>query len=166
MTRYYAAIVCIVFSCSVITQSTFAQRGRPELYPPSANEDRIPIIVVDTFTTDPRHLLLEAENIASVDLVKNSKIIAAYGQKASKGVILVKPKKNTKIVSLTGLLDQFNVPVADRHLHVCVDKVAVPDATKLVADKDHIESVEIITATPAVAGVEERHINIVTRKSR
>jgi hypothetical protein len=170
MNQFGRSFFCIALFCFIVVNFASAQTGRMLANRPPLTAHEQPIIIVDSFTTDLGHLLLRPENIQSIDLVTDGKVTSAYGEKAKNGVLVVRPKKNTKIIPLNDLLDQFNIPVPDRTLNVCVDKILVKDVKKLVVDKEEILSVDVITdicwVTPAIAGPEQRHINIITKRPR
>lgn len=143
----------------------FAQRTAMMVKP-----DQQPLIIVDSFTTDFNHLLLEPGRIQSIDILKDSSAVILYGDKAKNGILIIKPKKNTEIIRFNDMLNLFHITGPDRNLNVCIDNVRVKDSNKLLADRSDIVTVEIIRdiywITPLIAGPEERYINIVTRKAK
>ena len=142
----------------------FAQLNRP--FP----EQEQPMVVVNSYVTDMKHLLLEPNKIESINILKGEDAVSAYGEKAKNGVIIIHPKKNAVIVKLEQLLNQYNIPAEDRNLKVCIDNVQLVDNNKLLADKNDVSAVKVITdirwITPAIPGPEEKYINIYTKKGK
>lgn len=156
--------VLISFFSFFLSVTLFAQRGRTILAP-----DLQPLIIVNSFMTDFKHLLLKPDNIISMDVLKNERVIAAYGDKAKNGVIVIHIKKHTEIFRLTDIFEHYQIPDTDRKLKVCIDNVQVSDSSLLVIDKADIATVEVITdicwVTPQVPGPEERYINIASKQA-
>ena len=127
-----------------------------------------PLFIVDSIITDYKSLLLDADKIESIDVLKDSATRVAYGESARNGVIIIRTKKGTDILTLNEILDQFHIAPEDRNLRVCIDNMLVKDNSKIIADKTNIASVQVVTdicwISPMEAGPEERYINIATRK--
>jgi hypothetical protein len=156
--------VLFSFFCFLLAMMANAQRSNfiPE-------HDQL-MIVVDTFVTDVKHLLLDPDKIESLDIRKGENAVSAYGEKAKNGILVIHLKKNAQILRFEQLLEQYNISTTDRTLHVCINNVQVGDTKKLLIEKDNIASVEVVTdtrwITPAIPGPEERYINILTRKEK
>jgi hypothetical protein len=157
----------LVLLLCLLAETAICQRSRTEMVTPADPE---PLIIVDSFKTDRKHLMLDPDNIVSIDILSDSNTVSRYGDKAKHGVIVIKLKKNAELLQLEGLLNQFKIPEQDRKLNVCIDNMLVKDSDKLLADKKDIVTVEVIKdicwITPAIAMPEERYINIVTKKTK
>lgn len=163
-TAILATLSLLFLATAGIAQTT---RLRPEgfgVIPP----EQQPLVIVDSVVTDLGHLLLNPDKILSIDILKDAATIAAYGDRAKYGVLIIRTKEKAGLLNLADLLDQFHIPAADRNLRVCIDNILVKDKHRILADKANIISMEVITdicwISPMEPGPEERYINIVTKK--
>jgi hypothetical protein len=156
---FLSVSLCILIGTAVIAQNN----PRSNQNNPVALQES-PLVIIDSFTTDIKHVVLNPDKILSIDVLKDSSTVSRFGEKARYGVIIIQPKKEANFISLNKLLDEFHITGADRGLKVCVDHIFVKDPSKLVIDRSSIHTVSIITdivwETPQVAGKEERHINL------
>ncbi|MET0392343.1 MAG: hypothetical protein ABW019_04345 [Chitinophagaceae bacterium] len=160
-----AAFLCLqLLTLSATAQETGAPAAMRRVLPPGGQ----PLVIVDSVVSDLSHFFVSATNIASIDILKDADA-AAYGAKGKYGVIIIHTKQNAGVLDMTGLLDAYRVPQHQRALRVCVDNVLVSDPARIIADKESIAGVEVITdicwATPASPGPEETYINIITQRS-
>ena len=127
-----------------------------------------PYFLVDSFQTDVKLLLLSADKIESVTVLKDSNAIAAYGEKGRNGVVVVKTKPNTKLLRIGDLLDKYKIPKADRTLRVCINKTVVSRPDLILAEESEILGLEITSdrhwINPENADSKEKFINIKTVK--
>jgi hypothetical protein len=156
---FLSVALCILTGTVVIAQNN---PRNSQINPVALQES--PLVIIDSFQTDMKHVVLNPDKIMSIDVLKDSSTVSRYGEKARHGVIIIRPKKEANIITLNELLDEFHITGADRTLKVCVDHIFVKDASKLVLERSSIKTVAIITdiiwEAPQLAGKEERHINI------
>lgn len=159
-----AFLLFVTLSATGFAQNT----GQPRPVRWMALPDEQPLLIVDSVVSDFSHLLITPDKIQSIDILKDAGA-AEYGEKGMKYGVLIIRTKNKDLLSLGQLLDAFQVPAADRGLRVCIDHVLVSEPGKILADKTTIASVEVVTdicwINPAMPGPEERHINIVPRRT-
>jgi TonB-dependent SusC/RagA subfamily outer membrane receptor len=129
-----------------------------------------PLIIVDSVESDFYNMKIKPGRIESIDVLKDSASVAAYGEKGKYGVVIIRPKKGTEIVRYPALLTQYNIPDQGHKLRVAVDNIMVRDVSKLVIDRNDIQKVEVITDVlwhgPQIAGPVEKYINIETKKDK
>jgi TonB-dependent SusC/RagA subfamily outer membrane receptor len=129
-----------------------------------------PLIIVDSIESDFYNLKIKPGRIESIDVLKDSASVAAYGEKGKYGVVIIRPKKGTEIVRYPALLSQFNIPEQSQKLKVALDNVLVRDASKLIIDRNDIQKVEVINDIlwygPQHAGPVEKYINIEMKKDK
>ena len=165
MKRIITVLLCFqLLTLSATAQETCAPATTRRILPPGEQ----PLVIVDSVVSDFTHFFVTAGNIASIDILKDADA-AAYGAKGKYGVIIIHTKQNAGVLDMTGLLDAYRVPQQHRALRVCVDNVLVSDPARIIADKESIAGVEVVTdicwVTPASPGPEETYINIITQRS-
>jgi TonB-dependent SusC/RagA subfamily outer membrane receptor len=165
MKKFVPAILIFLLTAATATAQPIRMDARGRAIP----QDQQPLIIVDSVVTDFDHLLITADQILSIDVLKDSAAVAVYGDKAKHGLIIVHTKEKGAILSLAGLLDEFHIPEADRNLRVCIDNILVKDNNRILADKTNVVNVVVITGicwiSPIEPGPEERYINIITKKA-
>lgn len=126
----------------------------------------LPFVLVDTFSTELKLLVINPKNIESINVFKDSTALATFGAKARHGAIIIKTKEDTKLLRTNQLLDKFNIPAADRSLRICLNKRLVSQPQMLLLEESEIQNVEITTdrqwVHPEEANSTERFINITT----
>lgn len=102
-----------------------------------------PYVVVDSFTTDTKHMMISASHIKEVNVLKGSVATKTLGEKASNGAVIITTKPGTTLLRLNQILDKYNIPEADRKLRVCINKTLVSKPELIIADMGEIQAVEI-----------------------
>jgi TonB-dependent SusC/RagA subfamily outer membrane receptor len=160
------AFLFSILLCSGLVMSADAQVKRRVSQ--NFNIEQQPLTLVNSIETDFNSLWLSPDKIKSVKVLKDSSSIAAYGDRAKNGVLIIETKANVELLKLSSLLDQFGISEKEKTLKICKDKVLIQNPDRIVGEKSQIIKVEIITdtywLTPMIAGCEERFINIVTIK--
>lgn len=127
-----------------------------------------PLYIVDSVVADPDLLLLDPDQILSVDVLKDSASTVLYGSMAQNGVINIRMKERAGLLGLDDLLDMYHIPETDRNLKVCIDNMLARNKHKILASQTNILRVEVIKdicwISPVEPGPEERYINIVIKK--
>lgn len=129
-----------------------------------------PYFLVDTFQIDDlKNLILTPDKIESVNVLKDSSAIAAYGAKAKHGAVIIKTKPDTKLLRVADVLDQYKISKADQKLRICINKTIISQPQFLLLAADQIDGVEITTEKnwvhPEDANTNERFINIIVRRT-
>ena len=119
-----------------------------------------PLVLVDSFTTDINYLVLNPQNIESIDILKDSAAISRFGQAGKFGVIFIHPKAGTKFLQIDRILNDYNLSNEDKNLSVYVNKVLMQSAKLLLIEQSEIENVEVITDNTISC---DRFVNIRTR---
>lgn len=104
-----------------------------------------PYVVIDSFTTDIKHLVIGSKHIKEVSVIKGASAIEKLGDKAEQGAVMITTKPGTKLLQLQQILDRYNIPEADRKLRVCINKTLVHQPELIVAEASEIQAVEITT---------------------
>ena len=84
---------------SVYGQTNFLSGARNRI-----DTARTPLILVDTFRTDMSHLVLGAQNIVSINILKDSAAISKFGYAGKDGVIMMLQKLTRHFFGLTTFL--------------------------------------------------------------
>lgn len=86
--------------------------------PRYSDTNKIPLIIIDSFETNFNHLILNVNNIESINVFKDSSAFAKYGVKSKDGVIVINIKKEVEILRLKTLLEKYlpnqdyiNIPI-------------------------------------------------------
>lgn len=127
-----------------------------------------PLVLVNDTETDLKHLVLNPGNIEKLHVLKDSSVVATYGDKARHGVLLIVLKPKITLSKLDAVLNQFNIAEPDRKLKVCIDKILVKDTAKILVDPSEVSRIEITTERVLNYSFEEytgeKYINIITRQ--
>ena len=128
---------------------------------------RTPLILVDTFRTDMSHLVLGAQNIVSINILKDSAAISKFGYAGKDGVIMIAAKAHTTFLRIDNLLKEYKVADEDKKLRICINKTLMQHPQLILIERSEIERVEITTdrhwTNTEDANPGERFVNIVTR---
>lgn len=132
----------------------------------SFDASKQPYMLVDTFRVDIKFLIINPKNIETVDVLKDSNAVKAYGDKAVYGAVIIKTKPNTKLLRANDIIDRYNISQADKNLRICINKTIISRPELLLIEQDEILGVEITTdkywVNPEDANSTERFINIKT----
>ena len=125
-----------------------------------------PYVLVDTFRTDMKSLVLSPGKIESINVLKDSNALQAYGNKAKYGAVIVKTKPNTELHRLGDLLDQYKVSDNDRKLRVSINQVLISNPELILIDPAEVLAVETITGQQLInsgdQNNDEKFLNIKT----
>jgi hypothetical protein len=102
-----------------------------------------PYVLVDSFTTDTKHMMISANHIKEVNVLKGSIATKTLGDKARNGAVIITTKPGTTLLRLNQILDKYNIPEADRKLRVCINETLVSKPELIIADMGEIQAVEI-----------------------
>ena len=140
--------------------------GIPALSQEKYNVDsaRQPFVMIDTFVTEIKSLVISPDKIESVNVLKISDAIANYGDKAKYGAVIIKTKPDTKLLRINEVLDLYKITGNDRKLRVCINHTIVQHPELLLVAASEILGVEITTdknwIDPTEANSTEKFINI------
>ena len=125
-----------------------------------------PYFQVDSFTVDFSHLILSPDRIESINVFKDDNAIAAYGDKAKYGAVIIKTKPNTTLLRISDVLEKYNLSKEDKELRVCLNKVLISRPVLALIEANEILGIEItmerLWVNPEDATCDERFINIKT----
>jgi len=146
--------LCIV--CLVIFLNQYsillAQQAKP-----------VPLILVDTFATDLKYLVLDADKIASVNVFKDSVATNLYGPGGKNGVVIIRTKEQINFLRLNALFDKYELPDSLRKLRICIDEILVTQPGLILADPAEVAGLSVINITDwdmFKSPVNEKVINI------
>jgi len=135
--------------------------------PNRINTTRIPLIFVDTFKTDMNHLVLDPQNIVSINIFKDSTAVSKFGDAGKNGVVMIYPKAHTTFLRVDKILNEYKLSNEDKKLRICINKTLMWNPQLILIDKSEIERVEVTTERHWTniedANSCEKFINIVTR---
>lgn len=128
---------------------------------------RSPLVIVGTFKTDMKHLVLDPQKIQSIDVIKDSAAVAKFGEAGRFGTIVIYPKTGTKFLRINEILDNPKLSNDDRKLRICINKTLIQDPQLILIEESEIENVEV-TKDRHWSNVEdansgEKFINITTK---
>jgi TonB-dependent SusC/RagA subfamily outer membrane receptor len=130
---------------------------------------KLPYVLIDSFSTDLRFLVISPDKIESVNVLKDSNALAVYGDKARNGAVIIKTKPNTRLLRVNDIFDQYNIPKAARKLRVCINKTLINQPELILIEASEMLGAEITTEKywihPEEAKSTERLINIKTNKT-
>lgn len=128
---------------------------------------KMPLIFVDTFRTDMKHVVLDPENIQSINIFKDSASVSKFGDAGKYGVIMIYTKPNTTFLRVDKILNEYKLSDKDKKLRICINKTLMTNPQLILIEKSEIETVEITTERHWIntedANSGERFVNIVTR---
>lgn len=132
----------------------------------SFDEGKEPFFLVDTFRVSMKFLILGPNKIESVQVLKDSSAIAAYGEKARYGAVIIKTKPNTIMLRITDIINRYNILQSDRSLRICINNTVIDRPELFLVEAGEIIKVEITTERNWIyaedANSTERFINIKT----
>ncbi|HYH16948.1 MAG TPA: hypothetical protein VD794_17065 [Flavisolibacter sp.] len=102
-----------------------------------------PYVLVDSFTTDIKHMVIKSDHIKAISVLKGSEATNVFGDKGRNGVIMITTKPNTTLLRFNQILDKYNIAQADRKLRVCIDQTLINKPELILADETMITAVEI-----------------------
>jgi len=135
-----------------------------------SGKDDTPLILVDTFRTEMKSMILNVANITSINVLKDSSAISRYGKEGKNGVVQLNSAIATSYVRLDAILDAFHISAEHRNLRVCINKILIERRQLILADLEAIAAVEITTdrLSPYLEDLNstEKFINIITRDKK
>jgi TonB-dependent SusC/RagA subfamily outer membrane receptor len=131
--------------------------------------EKQPYFLVDSFTVDLNTLIISSEKIESVTVLKDSNAVAAYGDKAKYGAVIIKTKPAAKLLRIRDIFTKYNIPAADQHLRIGINKTIINNPELILIEENELLGVEISTDRfwihPEDDLHKERYINIKTLPS-
>jgi hypothetical protein len=106
--------------------------------------------------------LMNQYQIKSMEVWKDSKTTARFGDKGKNGVIEITLTDSAKLINLKELLANFNIAKKDRKLPVYVDSTIVQYPKELILDPTSVKALTIATDTET----QERYISIFSTTGR
>lgn len=128
---------------------------------------RKPMVLIGKFITDLDHLVLDPNEIESIEVLKDSTAKLKYGDAGKFGVIIIYPKHRVKFLQVDKIFKIYNLSNEVKKLSICINKTLLRNPQLILIEKSQIESVEL-TADRYGINVEdtntgEKFINIITR---
>lgn len=131
-----------------------------------------PLLFIGNLETKYGSLFIDEDNLRILETYTDSTRLQHFGEKGKDGVIIAELKNKIPLFRLPEVLDYFQVPTANRHLKVLVDKKFI-HADLFLADIKQISKIETLEVTHQdillspvynhkwVLG--EKYLNIVTK---
>lgn len=126
-----------------------------------------PFILVDTFPTCNKCLIINYDKIKSINVLKGNNATSLFGEKAKEGAIIISLKEHAKLVRLKEIFDTFNFPDSDRNYRVCINEILVDKPELILADMDEISSIGTFYSVELKCCIDlkdEKLINITSKK--
>jgi len=128
---------------------------------------RKPMVLIGKFITDLDHLVLDPNEIESIEVLKDSTAKLKYGDAGKFGVIIIYPKHRVKFLRVDKIFKIYNLSNEDKKLRICINKTLLRNPQLILIEKSQIESVELTTDRHGInvedANTGEKFINIITR---
>jgi hypothetical protein len=134
----------------------------------SSDSIKHPLVFVDSFPTSLKGLIMDPQNIKSINVYKDTAAVNRYGKQARDGAILIQTKDQVSLLRLSGLYKKFNIPDSLTHYRVCINDVLVDDPRHILADIAQVSSIHTFTSvdrTDLNHPKSETLINIISRKN-
>ncbi len=159
--------IIYIFILTVFFNSVNGQTRISIDRPRSGDTTNSPLVLVDTFKTDLKYLVISPLKIDSISIFKDSMAIQRFGSEGKSGVIIIHAKQTANMLRLDKILENSELQNADRKLRVCINKTLVKTPELVLIDKSDIESIEVTTDRHWIniedANSGEKFINIITR---
>lgn len=125
-----------------------------------------PLVLVNNQETMLSALILNDNDVKSLNVLKGNEAVERFGQKAADGAILMNLKQDLPLVRLEEVSRAFKVPAQQQKLTLAINGKHVKDPTLLLADLRQIEKVEVTdfdVTSPSRWSFDEKYLNIVTK---
>ncbi|MEJ8803103.1 hypothetical protein [Pontibacter sp. H249] len=157
----YLIALCI-FACSFGAYAQTPSKSDIKVY--TRSESQNPLVILNGKETAMGAFVLEPDKIKSIDILKDQKATAKYGDKAKEGAVIITLKEQVELSRLAVLYAHFEVPAAQQQLKVAIDGKMVQKPELLLVELASVKKVEVATAdNPFVEGGEEKYLNLVTK---
>ncbi|WP_460879916.1 hypothetical protein [Pontibacter rugosus] len=137
---------------------------------PPSERPKPPVVLVNNQETAMDALILEIDNIASIDVVKKEQHLKQLSERAPNGVILIKLKKDKPMVRLAELYDVFDVPKEQQNLSIAINGAHVEHPELLLADQRKVDSIVLASFddvdTLTRWSFEDTYLNIILKPKR
>ena len=157
-----------ILSIAIVTASLSSVKGQINTVVKSDNAavSRL-LVLVDSFKTDMKYLILDPRMIESISVHKDSNALAKFGEMGRHGVVIIKPTANATLLQIGKILEKYKIANLDRKLRICIDKTLVREPELILIEESEILDVKITTerhwTSIEDANSKERFINIITR---
>lgn len=166
-------LLATLFTLAVTTCAFAQERNLMQMteMPQQASVSAEPsIVLINGQKTSLSTLILDEKNIATVNVHKiGSPEAKKHDPTGKNNIVLVTMKDDVKLVQYEQIMDQFNIPAAQRILKVSINGTSLVKPDLILADLSQIEKVEV-----AEAGAREfaqwgwpkgeKYLKIVTKK--
>ena len=126
-------------------------------------------ILVDTFRTDTKGLILDPQHIESLEMFNSRQAVKKYGDQAADGAIIVHMKKNVTLLRLNAFLDKLGQFTAeDKKCGICIDGKLIDKPDLILIDESQINAVHTFYRTDIINCeiVDQKFLNISTKRGR
>ncbi|SFG45679.1 hypothetical protein [Pontibacter chinhatensis] len=125
-----------------------------------------PLVLVNNQETMLSAIILNDNDVKSLNVLKGNEAVERFGQKAADGAILMNLKQDLPLVRLEEVYKTFKIPAQQQKLTLAINGKHVKDPTLLLADLRQIERVEVTdfdVTSPSRWSFEEQYLNIITK---
>jgi hypothetical protein len=131
-----------------------------------------PLIIIGSLETNLPSLIINPENLQIIKTYLEPAEIKYFGDKGVNGVLVAELITKVPLLRIDEVLDYFDVPAANRHLPIMVDRNLV-DPKLFLADVHRIKKIEVFEVTRQdvlsnlvynhwMEVVGEKYLNIIT----
>lgn len=157
-----------VLSIAIITASISSVNGQVNtLVKSDSAMVSTPVVLVDTFKTDMKYLIMDPRMIESIAVYKDANALAKFGEMGKHGVVIVKPTADAIFFQIGKILDKYKIANPDRKLRICINKTLIREPELILIEESEILDVKITTERRWTAFEDansgEKFINIITR---
>ncbi len=114
-------------------------------------------------------MVLDPENIASIQVLKDTSAINRFGDFGKNGALIINTKPNTNLLRLKSLLDKFQVADSVRKYKVCINEVPIAHPELILLDESQITGVSTLDSiewNPSGSNKNEKLLNIVSKSKQ
>jgi hypothetical protein len=132
------------------------------------NSTKDPLVMVDTFITSIKCLIIDPGNIGSINIYKDTAAINRFGSGGKEGAIVIHPKDGVNLLRLGQLFDKYNFPDSLRRYRVCVDEVLIKKPELLLVDESQIGGIGTFVSVnwnDLRQPKDEKFINVTTKNN-
>ena len=155
-------IALFLLACSFGAYAQTPSRSEIKVYTRSDSPD--PLVLLNKQETAMGAFILQPDKIERVDVLKDQKATAKYGDKAKEGAVIITLKEQVELSRLPEVYAHFDVPAAQQELKVAIDGKMIQKPELLLVELSSVKNVEVATAeNPFVEGGEEKYLNLITK---
>ncbi|AKD02250.1 hypothetical protein POKO110462_07550 [Pontibacter korlensis] len=131
--------------------------------PPTAKSQAL--VLVNEQEASPNAIILNPNDIESINVLKGSEVPEQLADKGKHGVIMMELKQELPLARLEEVYKAFNISKEEQNLTLAINGTHVKDTSLLLADLRQIEKVEVadFDTSRSQWSFKEQYLNIITK---